>query len=208
VGLGALANGLYTATAVHVLAVAVGGRLLGGEVEEVAIGTDRAWAIRVDEPRITLGFVPGGWVRFRGAGDARAPGYEQLAAWRRALAPLFGPAAVLVVSSMMLGPAATLSAATSAPGQLLAALHPWTAAPPVLDAAWALLDAPGRVVVGTVCAKIAAFNLLPLPTLAGGQAILAALPLPAPLKDGLGMVGAVATAWLFVAWGVAVWGWV
>ncbi len=171
-GLAALAIGLYTATAVHVLAV--GGRLLGGEVEEVAIGTDRAWAIRVDEPRITLGFVPGGWVRFRGAGDARAPGYEQLAAWRRALAPLFGPAAVLVVSSMMLGPAATLSAATSAPGQLLAALHPWTAAPPVLDAAWALL----------------------------------ALPLPAPLKDGLGMVGAVATVGLFVAWGVAVWGWV
>lgn len=190
----------YLALIVHLSVVAAVGHVLGAQVDEVRLGNVGRVRLREASPAVSLGVVPGGYVRFTGAGDPTLPGYERLPAWRRALIPVTGPLAVLALSAVALGPDAAFASAQRAPAQLFAILDPAGAAPAVLEAAARSLAQPPAHIVGTVLAKLAVFNLLPFPALATGQALLALLPLPERARIGVHALGLVVTLALFVGW--------
>lgn len=197
------------ATVVHVAAVAVVGRALGARVDEVQVLTGGGLTLRAAAPRIRVGWLPvGGFVRFVGAGEpAVADGYEALPGWRRALVPLAGPVAVLFVASALLGPGEALASSGRLPGQYLAGVRPFGAAQEVLAGWAALAGAPVSVVAGHVFAKLGALNLLPVGALAGGQALLALVPLPERASTVYQGGSLLVVVGLGVGWVVAVVGW-
>ncbi len=159
------------ATILHLGTVAVVGAMLGATVEEVAIGVGGVPIWR--RPLVRLGVPPSGYVRFLGAVEPDGA-YNQLSRWRRTLIPLSGPVAVLALSAGLIGFAPALNAAGGAPAELglpatqLQAVH-------AIQAAWVGLNGPLANAIGQVCARVAAFNLLPVPGLAGGDALFVAL---------------------------------
>lgn len=80
---------------------------------------------------------------------------------------------LLAVAAVLAGAPLAWAAFITTPGQWLAgALSPWQDAQPLLRSAARLAhEAPAPVVVGTVAAKLAALNLLPLAALNGGAAV-------------------------------------
>ncbi|MDP2307480.1 MAG: hypothetical protein Q8P18_15745 [Pseudomonadota bacterium] len=197
----------WLAVGVHLSVVAAVGRALGAQVEAVRFGSLGRLRLRDTAPDVSLGLLPGGFVQFVGAGDPTADGYEQLPRWRRAFIPVTGPLVVLGLAAAVLGPDGALGSALRAPAQLFSILDPFGAAPVVLDAANAALLQPPAWIIGTLLAKVAAFNLLPFPTLATGQALLALVPLPERLRVLVNGLAAVAVAALFFGWVLACGAW-
>jgi membrane-associated protease RseP (regulator of RpoE activity) len=135
--------------------------------------------------------------------------------WARVLLPLAGPSAVAAVSLALLGPAAF---AAFGRGLLQ---WPWGALQP-LSAGQRLIDdyvgfAATRdfaAVLGLVAAKVAALNLLPLPALAGGQALGALLRAPRRAESERPTAAAAPAAWdawlvplMIASWAVALGAW-
>lgn len=80
---------------------------------------------------------------------------------------------LLLLAAVLTGAPAAWAAFVTTPGQwLVGALSPWQDAQPLLRSAAGLVnDATAAAVVGTVAAKFAALNLLPLIPLNGGAAV-------------------------------------
>lgn len=158
---------LSVASTLHPLAVALAGAALGATVVELSVGL---WGPALaQQPTLRVGLIPGGYVLFAGAGEADGA-YNKLAPWRRAVIPLAGPVGIWALAATLLGIDEAIIAAARAPGQLflvenrLIAVH-------ALNAAAAYLQEPPTQVFGTILAKVAAFNLLPLPGLPAGDAL-------------------------------------
>jgi len=165
------------AIALHTVACAFAGAGAGARVLELRLGVGPLITLHSD-PLVRVGIVPlGGWVQFDGAvaspdGEALPDGaFLALRPETQALVHLAGPVAVLTLASALLGPTAALACAWHAPAALVDALHP-TAMRALLDSLPAM---DSNTLLGRTIAAIGAFNLIPLPTLAGGQALLAAL---------------------------------
>lgn len=202
----ALLAAVYVGSVLHPVAVAVAGAVLGAVLEQVSLGL--GGRVVADAPVVRIGPIPGGYVLFEGATEPDGA-YNQLAPWRRALVPLAGPAAVLALAAVFLGPGGALREASEAPGELLLVANK-LAAVDAIEAASQLLRGPAPVAFGTVFAKMSAFNLLPLPGLAGWDAVFAFAP-AAPWGSRVRVVGLVASmlGTLFIAacWVNAFVGW-
>lgn len=194
---------LAVAASVHPLAVAVLGRALGARVQELSLGL--AGPVLVEEPRIRVGVFPGGYVLFEGAGEPDGA-WSRLPSWRRSLIPLAGPAALFGLSSLLIGLEPALDAALRLPPQLLLVENRLLAVH-AIEAGVTFLGEPPTTVFGTVAAKLAALNALPLPGLAGGDAIGAWLGLFSPLQGTARLLSAVLALFLLLCWADALVAW-
>ncbi len=185
------------AVAVHLGATALAGVAQGVRVEVVQLGLGphvRLWR----NPDLRLGLVPlGGWVQLAGMDpDAPTPptaGFQQLSPVRQAAVHLSGPIAVIVVAAAILDPSQALQSVVTMPDNLVAMVQPEGLGALASSAA----SLPARALWGHVFCKLAALNLLPLPTLAGGAALLALAQPSVSTRRWLMLGGAVLTlAWI------------
>lgn len=168
----ALLVAVCAGSVLHPVAVAVAGAVLGAVLEQVSLGL--GGRVVADAPVVRIGPIPGGYVLFEGATEADGAD-NQLAPWRRALIPLAGPAAVLALAAVFLDPGGALREASAAPGELLLVSNKLVAVHAIEAASLVLRGLPA-VAIATVLAKMAAFNLLPLPGLAGWDSLFAWAP--------------------------------
>ena len=160
----------------HLSTTAMVGSMLGGVVEEIHFGFGPHWRLWATPP-IRLGCFPvGGWLRFVGAVEnpehPPSPGdFLALSRPRRGLTLLSGPLFVWAVAAIVLGPLPALESAARVPMQLMRAYDPSL----LRDHYQFLCTLAPLPLIGCLFTKLAAFNLLPLPTLAGGDALLTLL---------------------------------
>ena len=119
----------------------------------------------------------GGFVRFAGMDGEETgteTGFAKLSLVRRLLTMLSGAIFLLLLSAALLGLDQAWSAFSSGFGQFVhGALAPLTYGQIMLSRLSDLLTKqPADAALGALAAKMAAFNLLPIPTLNGGQALL------------------------------------
>ncbi|EYF05009.1 site-2 protease family protein [Chondromyces apiculatus] len=171
---------------VHISVMAIAGHLLGVVVREVSYGVGPVVLAR--GPVRVRALPLGGSVLFKTvrdeagkASDTAAPPDPAGALDHRPLAVqllvMLAGSLALIALAVALRPAEGLGSVARGFAQAAAgALGPLSTAQRLLDAAFALAMTQGFVaVVGVLAAKIAALNLLPLPMLNGGQALLALL---------------------------------
>lgn len=139
---------------------------------------------RVGETWVAIGWIPlGGSVKFAGFGEQRDPfppsdvkkTWTDLPPIVRTAIVLSGSLLLLSLSCVLIGPRSALENGGELPKQCVEAAS--GGYPRMLRIFYEYVDASGVwLVVGIVSAKFAAFNLLPLPPLNGGQALLEWLP--------------------------------
>lgn len=157
---------------------ALGGLAFGIELEEVSYGFGKALFRR---GKVKIGTVPfGGYVKLKDTREDVDDEPDNLRAFNhrsrfvQAFIYLLGCAAMALVAMLLLaGPA--LAEVVAGFRQIIAgAFAPGSTAQNYIQATHTLWTQHGFVaLLGLLAAKIAAFNLLPLATLSGGQAILA-----------------------------------
>ncbi|WKB53368.1 site-2 protease family protein [Eleftheria terrae] len=198
-------------TALHLLGVVVASRLAGVGLRDVVFGLGPEVA-RIGRLRCRL-LPVGGAVRLSHSSDATPSGpwpagaaldAQGLAC--QALVSVAGPAMLLLVAGALLGwqaPAAFLSGFAEI---VRGALQPLSEGQRLVGEAgrWAAQAGPWTL-AGTVAAKMAALNLLPLPPFDGGAVVRlagAGLGVPAgrPGVAALGQVGVWVSLAGFVSW--------
>jgi membrane-associated protease RseP (regulator of RpoE activity) len=162
-------------SSIHTASHAIAGRALGAEVEEIEL----FWGPTIARIRlgVTLLLVkllpgPGGRVKLRGkGGDEFNTGFNDLHPMRRILIVAAGTLAVLAVASACLGPRAGIRSVGHGFRQVVrGGLAPEAiGAPLVRSMLHVIRTRPWRTGLGTIAAKMAALNLLPLLPLDGGQ---------------------------------------
>lgn len=183
-------------TAVHVSAMAATSHALGAPIRRLQIFYGPSLVLRAARPEIRLGVIPiGGYVQHDDSPDPAAPSppgppyresagapppeapaiplIERIGVGRTALILLSGSAALLVLAVLLGGPS-MLASAARLPLQLA-----WLATDQAsaVEALRALAQHPlDAAFVGTIAAKLAAANLLPLPGLNGGQLVGLLIP--------------------------------
>lgn len=169
--------------ALHLGAMAAVGSAFGVTLREISFGFGDKVLFRRGLLKVRA--VPfGGFVKFR---DTREEGVEEAPAaiadaynhqpkLVQALIPLAGSLA-LVLLAVSVQPDAGLDAVVAGFGQIFAgALAPLSTAQEYLQRTYTVAVEQGFIaLLGLLAAKIAAFNLLPFPSMNGGQAILALL---------------------------------
>lgn len=144
---------------------------MGGRAHTVSVGTPRLIRFRAGGVNVEIGALPlVAHVQIVGLlpgdEDDRPGSWRHLGLARR-LAVLAAPwPLLLAIAALCLGPQRALGSFAHAPAQ---AVLPLDATPLVRGLLAVMAAGPFPVVLGVVCAKLAAFNLLPLPTLAGGR---------------------------------------
>jgi Zn-dependent protease len=124
------------------------------------------------------------------------------------LIPLIGPAALLLVA-LLFQPATALHEVLTGFRQIAAgAIAPMSTAQRYIHATYTLASEDGFLpVLGLLAAKMAAFNLLPLPSLNGGQALRALLRVDRTTTPSwqtrLSSPGMLLLSALLVSWAVA-----
>lgn len=170
---------LVALVALHVSSVALLAMALGARPSRVRVGYGPALISRtVGGIRLELGLLPlGGFVQFGDAGET----YEALSPARRMLISLAGPLA-LIMLGVLLGN--TQFAATFV--KLFdGALHPMHEGARLVGRLVTLLDEKPLEAFGWLAFVFAAFNLLPIPPLAGSQFLEAFASLVAGRKVAL-----------------------
>jgi membrane-associated protease RseP (regulator of RpoE activity) len=209
-----LALTVYALSLLHVAAFAVIGRMLGMAVYEVSFGMGwRLLHFHVLDFPITLRALPlGGFARFEPDDDPdhlESPPGRAFAGFHplgRVAVYASGGAALLSLSVLLLGGEA-MGAFLRGFGQCLGgALSPRSEGRADIALATGLLLQSPRVAVGVLAAKIAAFNLLPMPALNGFD-IVRTLVLwkrrPPESLNPWQSVGALLVLALLVGWTVA-----
>lgn len=201
----------------HLVAMAVVGTWVGGRVKMVRLGFGpELFRFAVFGFDVGLGPLPfGGYVQFWRAADEeeRLEGmtyFDELPGALRALVQLSGPICLFLLACV-----GTLSFAwrpvyAGFSDYVLGALSPRTLGASLLNEALAAIrTAPALPLFGLVCAKLAAWNVLPVPPLNGGSAIL---DLCLPNDEGgqriamtLSAVGMFVLLVATIAWCVAFW---
>jgi hypothetical protein len=148
-------------------------RAVGGRARAAQIGAGRVARFKIAGTQVDLGLIPGlSSVTLIG----RAPDDtdDSPGSWRRLglarrLIILLGPWVVtLSIAVLCLSPARALTSFMRAVPQILFVLD---TTPLVRGFLRVMASDPVYVVLGVLCAKLTAMNLLPLPSLAGGAAL-------------------------------------
>lgn len=174
---------------VHVTAMALAAHAVGARVEEVQIFLGPAMVVRKERPTIRLGALPlGMWMRCLGQLETdpqTEPGsYHALAPWRRVVVLVAGNLLLLAVAALVAGPADALASFVRAPVQLASLLvDPTHAVETLRDF---VAQPIAMALVGTLAAKMAAWNLLPLHGLNGAAILRELVPRSARARfDGV-----------------------
>lgn len=205
--------------------MAVVGRLVGATLEEVGFFLVRVIRFRIGGVRYQIGLIPfGGYARFKGddipskkkdgeeilfAADAEPPGFNDLHPLKRIAAFASGCTVLVVLGMACLGPWPAIRSLGRGFDQYVPFL-PWTPAwvPGGRELARrcvALIKHESfLVVLGLLATKIAAANLLPIPTLNGGQILITLIGWKARIPEKIGSavsyVGLGIAMFLFLYW--------
>jgi membrane-associated protease RseP (regulator of RpoE activity) len=111
-------------------------------------------------------------------------------------------AAILVVAALVLGPGGVIASAKNTGYQLLTGVYPsFGGGAPLLRRTLAsLTDAPLQT-LASLTVKLAIFNILPLPSLAGGRAVLLLLRVPNRVGNVLAALSSLAFIPFGIGWG-------
>lgn len=172
---------LLFAQTLHLGAMAFVGTKVGGTIKLVRLGFGPE-LLRFIVFGFDVGFGPlplGGYVQFWQTTDEQHPPpgtllFDELPGYRRAAAQLAGPFCLFVVACIGTLSFAWAPVYSGWVDYLGAVLAPRTRGPMVLgEAVVAIRTLPALRLLGLLCAKLAAWNILPIPSLNGGSAILA-----------------------------------
>jgi hypothetical protein len=164
---------LMAQIALFVLSTGALAAALGGRATAAQIGVPRVFRFKLAGVDVQLGLLPVvSSVTLLGRGPADTydgPGSFRRLGLARRLAILLGPWIIaLAVAVACLTPARAFASFANAFPQLLFVLDP---TPLVRGFLAVLRDEPWSITAGVLFAKLAAMNLLPLSTLAGGAAL-------------------------------------
>jgi membrane-associated protease RseP (regulator of RpoE activity) len=168
----------FPITAIHVLAFEVAARALGVGVLEVSIGTGPT-LFQHGYRRLRL--IPiTGYTKLFDSTETRALDerlcYDHQPVWKRVTIVLAGPVALVLVSVVIgwFTGRSGLHDVLAGTRQLIeGALHPLSVGSSYVEAAHQVARVGGVLALaGLLAAMVAAFNLLPIPLLNGGQAIV------------------------------------
>ena len=208
--------GAYIVSMLHVLFIALCARLHGVPIKLISLGIGPTLATR---GRVRLALVPGGFVRLK---DTRSDSgldprdhpdaYDQQPRLVQVSLALGAPLLLLALCLVVLGETATHAFLRAFEQMFKGALSPLGVAQSYLVDFERFASSNAFVsVVALIGAKAAAYNLLPLPTLNGGDALLA-LCRPASRVGRLEERARIASAWLLLAlmlsWLLALLAWI
>ncbi|WP_195763565.1 site-2 protease family protein [Duganella guangzhouensis] len=167
---------LVSAVFIHLAAIALMGKMIGVKLHVFSLGVGPAI---LTLGRFRLSAIPtGGYVRFRDSTqDIVPPGEMNTALDGRTtleqLVVALSGCVVLFALGLVLAGADGLHAFLCLPQQLFSGvISPFERAPALINSSLAFMRlAPHGILAGTVCAKLAALNLLPLPGMNGGAAL-------------------------------------
>lgn len=201
----------FVTNCAFVAAAAAGARLCGVDVKKLQVGWIPIFHLR----RLHFGLIPlGSYVRFAHSSedadttDASAL-FDSKPRWVRALLPMTGVAGMFLLAFALRGVDAWHSFVHGFSQLFEGTLAPVERGADLLsDYARVARESGPIIAVSVFAAKVAAFNLLPVPILAGGQALLEIVGAtgPGPAADrrlrmltqiGLCVMVAIACAWLF-----------
>jgi membrane-associated protease RseP (regulator of RpoE activity) len=158
--------------------------------------------------------VPGNYVKFAGdeLDEYRPPaGFMAIHPLARSLIILGGPLALFCLAALLLGPIRAEASVRHGMVQLLAAAWSHARFDEIYGAFVRFVEnSPGWVVLGVVSAKLAAFNLLPIPNFNGGQALVCLLQGRRPnlrLASLLMWIGLLAMLFLYGSYLIALVSW-
>lgn len=168
-----VAHGLV---AVHIGAMAAAGALLGHVPHLIRLGVGPQLFRTRGRVPLAVGLLPlGGWVQFA-EGDADP--FVGRIGWKLSVIAAAGCAALIAVG-LALG--ASLDGLLRAWSQLVeGALHPYDVGAPLIRRYLDRLALEPAPAVGSLALKVAAVNLLPLPSTNGGQLIAGLVRVLAP----------------------------
>lgn len=171
---------LYFATAIHIVSAALVSRALGIVIHEVSIGIGPVIWVTGRWRWKAIPFI--GYIKYPGVaselleGETREVAFELQPVWRRIVALLSGCSALVLVALVLLQQQGWESFARGFSQVIFGALAPMTVAQQSLaEYAEFVESASFLAVLGVICAKVAAWNLLPLPTSNSGLAVLTLL---------------------------------
>lgn len=163
----------------HVSALALAGVAFGVELREVSFGVGKALFTR---GIVTIRLLPiSGYAKFADTRETPetdpAVSFNHKPALVRAVIPLMGCVALVLVAAMIPVGAGVAEVTEGFRQVIVGAFSPTSTAQGYIQVLHDRSLSQGFVVVlGVLAAKMAAFNLLPLPPLNGGQALLAFVP--------------------------------
>ena len=153
----------------HLLAMAIVGALFGAKIENYGIFMGSPlFRFNVGSIPVSVNYLPfGGFVKFQ-------DGFDQIAVWKRILTALAGNAVLLATAMICLGFETGLGKFASGFRQIpLGAIFPFSIGKELVATLFNIANQNHFVaLLGTMAAKMAAFNLLPLGSLNGGYILL------------------------------------
>jgi membrane-associated protease RseP (regulator of RpoE activity) len=204
--------------ALHLLAMAFVGVKVGATLKIVRFGFGpELFRFNVRGSDVGIGPFPlGGYVQFWQSPDEkerkkeRKEGvryFDELSGPRRAAAELAGPVSLFVAACLATMSFAWAPFSSGFLDYVGAVLAPKTRGVALLGEASAAIRAlPFISLFGLACAKVAAWNLLPLPVLNGGAALMhLALPMQSRARAALVVVGLLVTMAATVSSAIALW---
>lgn len=177
-----LLAGVMLLILLHVAAMALTGVAFGIELREVSLGFGKEllrWG------KVTIRAVPlGGYAKFADTREEwvqppadTANAYNHQPALVQAIVPLSGCVALVLLATLVLAGASVAEVIAGFRQVIVGAFGPTTTAQDYIQALYAVSTTDGfPAMLAVVATKVAAFNLLPLPMLNGGQALLALVP--------------------------------
>jgi hypothetical protein len=163
----------------HVSALALAGIAFGIELREVSFGVGKALFTR---GKVTVRLLPfSGYAKFADTTETPeadpATAFNHNPAMVRVAVLVMGCGSLILLAAMIPGVAGVSEVIAGFRQVVVGAFGPTSTAQGYLQALLDRSTSQGfMVVLGVLAAKFAAFNLLPLPLLNGGQALLALVP--------------------------------
>lgn len=158
----------FIATQPHLLAFALVGRLLGGKIEEYGIFTGpKLFGFQLGGVTIRVNALPfGGFVKF-------ADGFSDLSAWRKIIIVLSGCAALILIAILIFGASEGWNKVINGfPQMFWLTVAPFSSGKEIFATLFEFARTQTFLAcIGLFAAKMAAFNLLPLGLLNGGEAL-------------------------------------
>ena len=196
---------------VHTAGLAIAGRMAGASIAEVAIFTGPAIVkIEVYGVAFRLNLLPfGSYVRFDAEERVRRKRLDDIHPLIRVLIAASGCLALLLFTAVCFGPRVALHHTLSGFSQIITgALSPIAIGTQLLQRLWQFVATESLLsTLALVASKEAAFNLLPLPALNGGDIILNLVSFVKPISESLRvkltMAGTLVMLLIWLCWLIA-----
>lgn len=196
---------LFVCTSIHSLGIAVTALLLGAKVEEIGLFMGpKLFGFRVGGILFRVNALPlGSFVKL-------ADGFEKINIVSRSIVALSGCLALILTALAVFGFAAGWHQFVSGFGQIFGGtFSPGSEGARLVSAAYGFAAANSFLqTIGMFAAKMAAFNLLPIPMLNGGQFLIYLLQAVFNLSDSarekINIFGLLALLLLYCVWLYAV----